>query len=106
MGVTACNVAKVIMYEGNGKNGLIQREDGQCYNHVASKKEVNIPQNFESLTPNQKKQSVTYVYKNTASWEIGITLNDKKEHRYILFKSSKVLACDYDDKTNDGSWKN
>jgi hypothetical protein len=101
--ITACNVAGVITDEDTT---LVERYDAPCYHHIAMKKEVNIPQDFESLTPNQKKQSVTYVYRNTGEWDIGVTLNEREDERYFLFASSKVLACDYADKTSDEPWKN
>jgi hypothetical protein len=101
--IGACGVAGVTTHP---QTGLIERETGGCYHHISTGKEVNIPQDFESLTPNQKKMTVMYMYRNTGSWDLGVTLNNKEKERYILFKSSKVLACDYEDKTRDGGWKN
>jgi len=100
--VTACNVAGVITHN---ETTLEERYSAPCYHHIAMYKEVKIPVNFESLTVNQKKQTVTYVYRNTGEWDLQVKLNDREEERYILFKSSKVLACDYEDKTSDEPWK-
>jgi hypothetical protein len=100
--VTSCNVAKVITDE---KTRLVERYDEPCYSHVAGGREVNIPADFDILTVNQKRQTVTYVYRNRASWDLGVTLPGSQQNRYILFGSSKVLACDYEDKTRDKPWK-
>jgi hypothetical protein len=101
--VTACNVAALIKHE---KSRLIERHEGQCSSHLSRKKEVNIPADFDSLTLNQKKHSITLVYKNTASWDLAIRVSRYEDQRYVLFKSSKVLACDFEDKVRDKPWKN
>lgn len=100
--VSACNVAAVIKAEGSN---LIERQDERCYSHISMGGEVAIPGDFDSLTKRQKKYTVTYVYRDSASWDLGVTLGSQEEQRYILFKSSKVLACDYEDKTRDKEWK-
>jgi len=100
--VSACNVAAVIKAEGSN---LIERQDERCYSHISMGGEVTIPGDFDSLTKRQKKYTVTYVYRDSASWDLGVTLGSQEEQRYILFKSSKVLACDYEDKTRDKPWK-
>jgi hypothetical protein len=100
--VTSCNVAKVILDENTQ---LHERYDEPCYSHVSVQKEVNIPADFDRMTPRQKKQTVTYVYRNTASWDLGVKLGGEEKHRYILFGSSKVLACDYEGRTWDKPWK-
>jgi hypothetical protein len=101
--ITACNVASAFTSD---PTGLQEKYAEPCYHHSSTKKEVNIPQDFESLTANQKKQSVTYVYRNTGEWDIGVRLSERENERYFLFKSSKILACDYADKTRDEPWKN
>jgi len=101
--VSVCNVAAVILAEDSN---LIERQDERCYSHISTKNEVNIPGDFDSLTKRQKKHTVTYVYRDSASWDLGVTLGPQEERRYILFKSSKVLACDYEDKAGrDKPWK-
>jgi len=101
--VMACNVAGVITHEDTT---LTEKFDDPCYHHLSPSKEVNLPRDFESLTLNQKKQSVTYVYRNTGVWDIGFNVHQGMGNRYILFKGSKVLACDSEDATSDKPWKN
>lgn len=101
--VGGCNLAGVITAEGSK---LTEYFLDNCYSHISLSHESNIPQDFESLTPRQKKKSVTYVYRNTAVWDVAVTLLRREKQRYILFKSSKVLACGYADKTRDRPWKN
>jgi hypothetical protein len=101
--VSACGASGAITHDDTA---LTERNARGCFHHVSTKKEANTPTDFESLTANQKKVSVTYMYRNTGSWDIGVSLNNDEKERYILFKSSKVLACDYEDKTRDEPWKN
>jgi hypothetical protein len=101
--VGACDTAGFVTHKDTS---LTTRESQGCVFHASTKKEANIPVDFESLTPNQKKVSVTYMYRNTGSWDIGVTLTNDEKERYILFKSSKVLACDFEDRTRDEPWKN
>jgi hypothetical protein len=101
--ITACGSAGAITHDDTS---LTERESQGCFYHTSTKKEANIPTDFDSLTPNQKKVSVTYMYRNTGSWDIGVTLNNDEKERYILFGSSKVLACNYADQTRDEPWKN
>jgi hypothetical protein len=102
--VSACNVAGLT----HDDTALTERDDTHhgCVHFVSTKKEANIPTDFESLTLNQKKVAVTFMYRNTGSWDVGVALSPYERDRYILFKSSKVLACDYEDFTRDEPWKN
>lgn len=97
--VKACGVADVI-----GANTSLRETfaDG-CYTHSAQGREVNLPKDLNHLTPNQKKQSITYVYKDTSEWYIEFSLTAKNEGRTMVFKSTKVLACD-DGKGGGQTW--
>jgi hypothetical protein len=101
--IAACGAAGAITHEDSA---LSEREAQGCFYHVSRKKEVATPTDFDSLTPRQKKVVVTYMYRNTASWDFGITLSNDEKERYIFFTSSKILACDYKDATKDEPWKN
>jgi hypothetical protein len=101
--LTACNVAGVIK---DPNSDLVERQDEPCYHHFAYGREVNLPADFEHLTQNQAKQTVTYVYRNSGEWDIRVALMQEEEDRYIVFKSSKVLACDNAVKAWSDDWKN
>jgi hypothetical protein len=100
--VGTCNAAGAITHN---ETKLGEYFFDNCYTHVSRAHETNIPRDFESLTARQKKKSVTYVYRNTGSWDVGLNLVRKFKDRYVLFKSSKVLACETADKTRDEAWK-
>jgi len=88
--IRACHVAGVIGYKDSA---LKERYFEGCYTHFSKGKEVNLPKDFEVLTHNQKKQSITYVYKDRSEFFIEVLL-EKSKNRYVVFKGSKILACD------------
>jgi hypothetical protein len=103
--VSTCDAARVISV--NSK--LEEKEGHGCFVHHAQGREVNLPRDFEDLTWPQKSQSVTYVYANKAEFDIQLHLEEQDPRRYFIMKSSNVLACTNDIKTQNGSmhkWKN
>lgn len=87
--VTACNVEAAIL---DPETNLDEKFADGCYTHKAPNKEVNLPGNWDDLSGNQRRVSVSYLYKNTGQFDIGLSLVDT-ENRYFVFKSSKAFAC-------------
>merc|ERR1712216_602148 len=73
--IMACNAQAAITSD---RTRLVETysESPPCYTHSSTSKgkEVNLPDDFDSLNRNQKRQSVTYVYRSTGEWDISVNL--------------------------------
>jgi hypothetical protein len=99
--VSTCDAAQVVSI--NSK--LEEEAEGGCFAHRSKGGEVNLPKDFEDLSLNQAKQSVTYVYSNKASFDIQLHLDPSTPQRYFVMKSSKVLACTNEFQLQQGNKK-
>jgi hypothetical protein len=99
--VSTCDAAQVVSL--NSK--LEEEAEGGCFAHRSNGDEVNLPKDFEDLSLNQAKSSVTYVYSNTASFDIQLHLDPSTPQRYFVMKSSKVLACTNEFQLQQGNKK-
>jgi hypothetical protein len=86
--VTACNVEAAIL---DPDTNLDETFSDGCYTHMSPNKEVNLPGDWDDLSGNQRRVSVSYLYKDTAEFDIGLSL--ETDNRYFVFKSSKAFAC-------------
>jgi len=100
--VSTCDAAQVVSL--NSK--LEEEAEGGCFAHRSAGGEVNLPKDFEHLSINQAKSSVTYVYSNKASFDVQLHLDPSTPQRYFIMKSSKVLACTNEFQIQEGEKKN
>jgi len=64
-----------------------------CVKFAASYKSADSPDDFDHLTRDQERASVAFIYENTSEWTMKFQLK-YYSHRWVLFKSSKALACE------------
>jgi len=103
--VSTCDAAQVVSLNSR----LDEEAENGCYAHRSNGGEVNLPRDFEDLSLPQARSSVTYVYANTASFDVQLHLDPKTPQRYFVMKSSKVLACTNEFQLQQGTkqeWKN
>merc|ERR1712194_690914 len=62
-------------------------DDGFCTAESA-KKEVKIPEDFDTLSPETRLAAVTFFFEGRSSFDITYTLN--YEHRVFLFKGQCI----------------
>jgi hypothetical protein len=100
--ISACNVEATILDPETNleeiKSWKLDEETGKttrCYTYKSPSKEVNLPSDWDDLSGNQRKVAVSYLYKDTGVFDIGLTIEDgeNSEDRYFVFKSSKAFAC-------------
>lgn len=87
--VEACGVSGTAVNEGTR---LTKATSGDgCIKFTADNEGAESPSDFDHPTPDQQKATVSFIYKDTSSWDMKFAL--KSNHRWVLFKSSKALAC-------------
>lgn len=89
-------VAAVTHKDGGLEGGCSKALFGRtCCKHKGFEKEIVSPSNWDRLSLDQKKGSVTYVFKDVSTFEFKYEIT--YEHRIFIFRGSKSLAC-VDDK--------
>jgi len=85
-------VAAVTHKDGGLKGGCANvRCGGTCCGHRGFEKEIVTPSDWDRLSLDQKKGSVTYVFKDVSTFEFNYKIT--YEHRIFIFRGSKSLAC-------------
>lgn len=89
--VKACGVAGHVL---NKDTHLKKEEDevAKCVTFKAESIPAESPDDFDNLTDEQKRATAAFIFENTSEWTMEFTLK-YYSHRWVLFKSSKALAC-------------
>jgi hypothetical protein len=87
--VKACGVAGDVL---DKETHLRRVSKDDCVTFQAGSKPATSPDDFDKLTPEQKKATAAFIFENTSEWTMEFTLK-YYSHRWVLFKSSKALAC-------------
>jgi hypothetical protein len=87
--VEACGAAGTALHTNTN---LRTTSSGGCVKFSAGYKSAESPSDFDHPTDDQAKASASFIYKDTSSWSMKFGLK-YYGHRWVLFKSSKALAC-------------
>jgi hypothetical protein len=88
--------------EGCGVSGTVISQDTDlrtsslsdgCVKFSAGYKSAESPDDFDHPTPEQARASAAFIYEKTSEWTMKFQLK-YYSHRWVLFKSSKALACE------------
>jgi len=89
--VEACGASGTVIAEDTDLQSSSPSEEG-CLKFSASYKSAESPDDFDHPTPDQARASAAFIYENTSEWTMKFELK-YYAHRWVLFKSSKALAC-------------
>lgn len=87
--VEACGAAGTALHSSSK---LRQENPPGCVKFAAGYASAESPDDFDHLTTDQAQASASFIYKDTSSWTMKFGLK-YYSHRWVLFKSSKALAC-------------
>jgi hypothetical protein len=88
--VEACGTAGTAVNEGTRLTKSTP-SDG-CVKYTADSSPAQSPKDFDHPTKPQQQASVSFIYKDTSKWIMKFAM--QSSHRWVLFKSSKALACE------------
>jgi len=87
--VEACGAAGTALH---ANTNLKKTREGGCVKFSSGYKSAESPDDFDHPTDDQAQASASFIYKDTSSWTMKFGLK-YYGHRWVLFKSSKSLAC-------------
>lgn len=90
--VKACGVSGTVISDDTDLQKTAGLPDG-CVEYKAGYKSAESPDDFDHPTPDQARASVAFIYEKTSEWKMTFQLK-YYSHRWVLFKSSKALACE------------
>lgn len=90
--VTACGLAGTVISEDTDLRKTLYGVDDGCAKYSAGYKSAESPDDFDHPTEDQQRASVAFIYEKTSEWTMRFQLK-YYAHRWVLFKSSKALAC-------------
>jgi hypothetical protein len=88
--VEACGAAGTALHIASD---LTKTTQNGCVKFSSGYRSAESPSDFDHPTEIQAKASASFIYKDTSSWTMKFGLK-WYGHRWVLFKSSKALACE------------